>query len=244
MDYLACEMSEHFDKDYFPPRIMSKHIDNKTLVNKNFNQIPKGLFLFKHIQDLNNEDISKARRYELFYIEQYSFSELLILAYTIFEKDLYYEGYAPLEISIELVKKGTECLESSINMMLDKKNFKETFILELAQFVDNLDLEISWFILWTDIHKSNQNNLSRNSRKTVSGKVRQNVFMRDNYTCQICGATVKDGAKLELDHIIPVSKGGTNDEDNLQVLCQQCNREKHNRTDLKHDENKLKELKG
>ena len=81
-------------------------------------------------------------------------------------------------------------------------------------------------------------------RNLISGTVRQNVLMRDNYTCQICGATVKDGAKLEIDHIIPVSKGGTNDENNLQVLCQQCNREKHNRTDLLHDKLKLIELEG
>ena len=68
--------------------------------------------------------------------------------------------------------------------------------------------------------------------------------MRDNYTCQICGATVKDGAKLEIDHIVPFSKGGTNKESNLQVLCQQCNREKHNRDDLLHDKLKLAELEG
>ena len=83
-----------------------------------------------------------------------------------------------------------------------------------------------------------------NKRRVISGTTRQNVLMRDNYTCQICGATVKDGAKLEIDHIIPYSKGGTNDENNLQVLCQQCNREKHNRSDLLHDKQKLAELKG
>jgi 5-methylcytosine-specific restriction endonuclease McrA len=81
-------------------------------------------------------------------------------------------------------------------------------------------------------------------RNNLSGKVRQDVLMRDNYTCQICGATVDDGVKLEIDHIIPVSKGGTNDENNLQVLCQQCNREKHNRDDLLHDKRKLAEWEG
>lgn len=81
-----------------------------------------------------------------------------------------------------------------------------------------------------------------NFRNNLPGKVRQNVLMRDNYTCQICGATVDDGVKLEIDHIKPVSKGGTNDENNLQVLCQQCNREKHNRDDLLHDKRKLAEL--
>lgn len=86
--------------------------------------------------------------------------------------------------------------------------------------------------------------LTKPKRISIKGTVRQNVLMRDNYTCQICGATVKDGAKLEIDHIKPVSKGGTNDENNLQVLCQQCNREKHNRDDLLHDKRKLAELEG
>lgn len=82
----------------------------------------------------------------------------------------------------------------------------------------------------------------KQNKRKIPGRVRQNVLMRDNYTCQICGATVKDGAKLEIDHIVPFSKGGSNDENNLQVLCQQCNREKHNRTDLLHDKKKLEEL--
>ena len=87
--------------------------------------------------------------------------------------------------------------------------------------------------------KPKKNKVKRNH---ISGNMRQNVLMRDNYTCQICGATVKDGAKLEIDHIIPKSKGGSDDENNLQVLCRQCNREKHNRTDLLHDKLKKAEL--
>jgi 5-methylcytosine-specific restriction endonuclease McrA len=39
----------------------------------------------------------------------------------------------------------------------------------------------------------------------------------------MCGVTTKDGATLEIDHIRPVSRGGTNDPDNLQVLCRDCN---------------------
>jgi hypothetical protein len=60
-------------------------------------------------------------------------------------------------------------------------------------------------------------------REPIKPSVRFQVFKRDNYACQMCGASAADGVKLEIDHIIPVSKGGQNDEDNLQVLCRDCN---------------------
>lgn len=60
-------------------------------------------------------------------------------------------------------------------------------------------------------------------RKPIKPSVRFQILKRDNYRCQMCGVTAKDGATLEIDHIIPVSKGGTNDADNLQVLCRDCN---------------------
>ncbi len=69
--------------------------------------------------------------------------------------------------------------------------------------------------------------------RTISGKTRLDVFERDGYRCQMCGRTVEDGIKLHIDHIIPFSKGGTSDMDNLQVLCHECNLAKHDRMDLK-----------
>ncbi|MEM3714671.1 MAG: HNH endonuclease [Nitrososphaeria archaeon] len=64
-------------------------------------------------------------------------------------------------------------------------------------------------------------------RKTLSPKVRYLVFQRDQFKCRICGRTAKE-TKLEVDHIIPVSKGGTDTLDNLQTLCVDCNRGKSN----------------
>jgi 5-methylcytosine-specific restriction endonuclease McrA len=60
-------------------------------------------------------------------------------------------------------------------------------------------------------------------RKTIKPSLRFEILRRDNYRCQMCGVTAKDGATLEIDHIYPVSKGGTNEPDNLQVLCRDCN---------------------
>jgi hypothetical protein len=53
------------------------------------------------------------------------------------------------------------------------------------------------------------------------------VFKRDNYICQYCG---KAGGKLEADHIIPFSDGGSDELDNLTTSCRRCNRQKKNKS--------------
>jgi uncharacterized protein YozE (UPF0346 family) len=55
------------------------------------------------------------------------------------------------------------------------------------------------------------------------------VFKRDSYRCCICGMSAKDGCRLEVDHKVPVARGGTNAEDNLWTLCFECNRGKGTR---------------
>ena len=59
-------------------------------------------------------------------------------------------------------------------------------------------------------------------RKGIGKKLRFDVFKRDAFTCQYCGAT-PPGEILEVDHITPVSKGGDNDKDNLITSCRPCN---------------------
>lgn len=65
-------------------------------------------------------------------------------------------------------------------------------------------------------------------RSLMTPKLRQKIKERDNYTCQSCEVSVydQDLLLLEIDHIIPVSKGGLSTEDNLQTLCWKCNRTK------------------
>jgi hypothetical protein len=60
---------------------------------------------------------------------------------------------------------------------------------------------------------------------TVSLKLRFEVFKRDDFTCQYCGRKTPE-VILELEHIIPLSKGGTNELDNLTTSCFECNRGK------------------
>lgn len=55
--------------------------------------------------------------------------------------------------------------------------------------------------------------------------LRRKVFRRDEETCVYCGAS-GDGVDLECDHVVPVSRGGSNDMDNLATACRSCNRSK------------------
>jgi 5-methylcytosine-specific restriction endonuclease McrA len=63
---------------------------------------------------------------------------------------------------------------------------------------------------------------------SLSKKLRFEVFKRDGFKCQYCG-NHPPIVVLEVDHINPVSKGGTNEIDNLVTSCFDCNRGKGNR---------------
>lgn len=64
-------------------------------------------------------------------------------------------------------------------------------------------------------------------RKQITKKLRFEVFKRDGFSCQYCGKTPPE-VTLEIDHIKPVSRRGTNNINNLITACFDCNRGKSN----------------
>lgn len=60
------------------------------------------------------------------------------------------------------------------------------------------------------------------ARKPLSKRLRFAIFARDSFACRYCGKQA-DETPLHIDHIVPVSKGGTNDEQNLVTACADCN---------------------
>jgi hypothetical protein len=60
-------------------------------------------------------------------------------------------------------------------------------------------------------------------RSQLTRSKRFAILKRDNYTCHYCHRT---GVPLEVDHVVPLYKGGTNDESNLVAACHDCNHSK------------------
>ncbi|MGI8556164.1 MAG: HNH endonuclease [Pyrinomonadaceae bacterium] len=103
--------------------------------------------------------------------------------------------------------------------MLEK--FKEWWLtLELENEVDELSEENAEKLELPELDSYN----------FVRAGLWWSVLARDNWTCCSCGRSSKEeGITLEVDHILPRSKGGSNDIDNLQTLCKKCNIGKSNK---------------
>lgn len=64
---------------------------------------------------------------------------------------------------------------------------------------------------------------NQRKRKPLKPSLRYAVLERDGFRCRACGFSASEGATLHVDHIHPLSKGGSNHVDNLQALCADCN---------------------
>lgn len=68
----------------------------------------------------------------------------------------------------------------------------------------------------------------RSIRAKLPLEIRWTILKRDRYRCAACGKSpaTQPGIELEVDHILPVCRGGTNHESNLRTLCNPCNQGK------------------
>lgn len=77
-------------------------------------------------------------------------------------------------------------------------------------------------------------------RIPINPHVRRTVYKRDGYRCVFCGSP----DDLQIDHKIPVSRGGTNDIRNLQTLCRYCNVNKSNKMPYEIRNKRVEERNG
>jgi hypothetical protein len=95
--------------------------------------------------------------------------------------------------------------------------------LDVKLNVENLERLVSHLNDLIKFRKS-----AEGQRALMTSVLREKIKTRDNFACRKCSLSIKDERNLllEIDHIIPISKGGITSENNLQTLCWRCNRSK------------------
>lgn len=80
-----------------------------------------------------------------------------------------------------------------------------------------IDGEHQWRILSTNV-------LTQNTRAYLTQTQKENLFEISKYVCAVCGKEALPGVRgLQADHKIPLIRGGTNETENWQSLCNECN---------------------
>lgn len=93
----------------------------------------------------------------------------------------------------------------------------------LTMNIENLERFIKYLSELVKFKKS-----AEGQRRLMTPALRSHIIERDDHTCQLCGNSIRNEPNLllEVDHIVPIAKGGLTSEDNLQTLCWKCNRHK------------------
>ena len=147
-------------------------------------------------------DMGKLKKDKLLRFEEKRFNNLL------HKRPMYYS------ITVELYR--TDIKGKILEMKRDRFSSSE-----IQNYINQLNNRRGSYYLNRDIWLS----ISRVERGKVSNKMRFAIYKRDGYRCKRCGRR-DNGTNLEIDHIIPISKGGKSDYYNLQTLCRRCNKEK------------------
>jgi 5-methylcytosine-specific restriction endonuclease McrA len=69
-------------------------------------------------------------------------------------------------------------------------------------------------------------------RQAFSTSLRLSLFLDRKGTCQACNIAIQAGQAWDIDHILPIALGGTNEPKNLQILCKTCHRSKTSHFDI------------
>jgi len=111
-----------------------------------------------------------------------------------------------------------------LKKLVEKDDVSE---LDAEDIIEELKL---WGIMQLDSEEYDINGTvcRKYARRSISNSKRYDVLKRDKFQCVLCGRSGSE-AKLEVDHIAPVSRGGSDDIGNLRCLCFKCNRGKHSK---------------
>lgn len=196
---------------------------------------PKDFLIYKLNKDLakNREIIKKVRENQnLYQSYKKECEEKLKLGFYIKdERNLSHKKLATIErklLSKEFLHPKTNFV---IKVVLYRTDLYEenTFERKIEEFnesdIEKAIKEISSKRGSYYLNRNVWDSICKVERGKVTNKVRFEIYKRDGYRCKMCGVK-SDGKNLEIDHIIPISKGGTSESYNLQTLCKECNKKK------------------
>ncbi len=94
-----------------------------------------------------------------------------------------------------------------------------------------VSLWVADVLIWVMLRTRSDERRIRPTERVVWPKgLKQRLMRRQDNTCVYCGYR-RIATSLDIDHIIPVVRGGSNDMSNLQVICRRCNQRKGLQTD-------------
>lgn len=110
--------------------------------------------------------------------------------------------------------------------------------------ITNIILEIGNFDIQSlSVGRKLQGKEYQKGKRNQISNLREAVFYRDNYTCQCCGKSIKDGAILRVHHNIHRDKGGSNSIDNLVTICTHCHTAANHKKGKKLESGVFKKIK-
>jgi hypothetical protein len=186
---------------YFDIKVNEDTLSNFENVLNDFSAAEQGKELLQKERDLILSSIEKDIPVLI-----YLFSRSTLVKKLGFEvidlSDLYFPVYTFQYVS----SGGNSSLKTDIKLNIYNLNSFVIYLSELVKFRQSI----------------------AGQRALMTSSLREKIKKRDLYTCKICKISTNDEKNLllEIDHIIPLSKGGITSENNLQTLCWRCNRSK------------------
>lgn len=141
----------------------------------------------------------------------------------IFIQDINYRAYDLNDSVAKVFRKNHYLIDTQtndyLNQLITKINSGEV---EYRVFINKL--KISNLFTFRENTAHFESKQSRSTGRHIQSSVKKNVWERDGGKCANCGSD----ENIHFDHIVPHSKGGSNSEKNVQLLCQRCNLMKSN----------------
>jgi len=166
--------------------------------------------------------------------------------------EIKYCPYGPLVEQFPLLDlTRREAIEHNnfLKSQLDKKVYngwrKKVFTKEVKEFdakkypikqpKSDIEKSCSVFGHLCPVFFANEPFTETKEKRRISRQIPRHIILRvvrrDNNTCQECGRVLRDN-EIEFDHIIPLSKGGSSEEQNIRITCFDCNRGKSNKINI------------